>query len=374
MTTGPAGGAGGAQASGRELDLRLGRRALAKKLIDGKALSEALLDMAARRVPLADVLLKKKLLDMPALAALRAEVPTTAPEGLEEKPTKDDPRVGQIVLAVKCDLRVEQTRFTTSYVGRLPRDPEPAALLLVTVDAIRHGLWVDFLESVRAQKGLVLPGVTPVLDCGRVEGSFAIVTRYRAGSLNLRTLLGRVGRLKLSEALRITREAATGLAGLHAKGIVHRVVEPENVVLGKDGVVQLRRAGIAFEPEGATGRTVFGPLHALAPEVVRGEAPDPMNDIYALGVAAHEMVTGVRPFEGESFADLKAQHLEQAPLRPDKIMKDVPEGVGEMLAWMLAKKPKERPSATKLVNVIQTLERNIERSGSTQRMQAHGDL
>lgn len=361
--------------SARELELRLARRALKNKLIDGKSLSEALLEQTARGGALVDVLVKRGV-KKEALEGLQAGLDTTEVEVLEEQPTKEDPRIGKIFLQLRCDMRIEQTKLMTTYVGRLPRDPEPASLLLISTDAIRQGLWVDFLETVRATKNVKSAGIVPVLDAGRAEGAFGIVTRYKPGSLNLRTLLSRVKRLKLSEALRIAREAAQGLADLHAASLVHRDVRPENIVLSREGQVQLRRAGIVFEPEGAqtfaTRGTVFGSPHTIAPEALRGEPPDPMNDVYALGVVTYEMVTGTRPFEGEDVVDLRPQHLEQAPIRPDKVLKDVSDSVSELLVWMLSKKPKDRPHAAKLVNIIQTVERNIVRSGATQRFEAHG--
>lgn len=367
---------GAGAVSARELELRLARRALRRKLIDSKTLSEALLEQSARpQTPLVEVLARRGA-DAAAIEALRGELDLTADEDLEERPSKDDPRIGKIVLAVRCDVRIEQSRFVTSYVGRLPHDPEPAGLTLISTEAIRHGLWVDFLETVRATKGLQGPGLQPVLDAGRAEGAFAIVTRYKPGSLNLRTLLDRVRRLKLSEALRIAREVAQGLAALHAANLVHRDVKPQNVILTREGAVLLRRAGVVFEPEGAQAfaprGTVFGSPHTISPEALRGEPPDPMNDVYGLGVTLYEMVTGARPFEGEGLEDLRPQHLEQPPLRPDKVLKDVPDSVSELLVWMLSKKPKDRPPAAKLVNVIQTVERNIHRSGTTERFQAHG--
>ncbi len=362
--------------SARELELRLARRALKNKLVDSRALSEALLEQAARpATPLVDLLAKRGA-DAAALEALRPELDLTADEDLEERPTKDDPRIGKIFLAVRCDVRIEQSRFVTSYIGRLPHDPEPAGLTLISTDAIRHGLWVDFLETVRATKGVTSPGLLPVLDAGRAEGAFAVVTRYKPGSLNLRSLLDRVRRLKLSEALRIAREVAQGLADLHAASLVHRDVKPQNVVLTREGKVQLRRAGIVFEPEGAQAfaarGSVFGSPHTIAPEALRGEPADPMNDVYGLGVTLYEMVAGARPFEGEGVEDLRPQHLEQPPLRPDKVLRDVPDSVSELLVWMLSKKPKDRPNAAKLVNIIQTVERNIHRTGTTEKFQAFG--
>lgn len=373
MTT-PVGGG----ISPRELDLRLARRALRKKLVDSKVLSELLLEQAARPATSLADLLQKRGVTAAQVEALRSELdPAMADdEVVEEQLTKDDPLVGKIILTLRCDARIEQTRFMTSYVGRLPRDPEPASLLLISTDAIRSGLWVDFLETVRAAKNVKSAGLVQVLDCGRADGAFAIVSRYKAGSLNLRTLLDRVRRLKLSESLRIARELAQAVADLHAAKLVHRDIKAQNVVLTREGQVQLRRAGIVFEPEGAQAfaprGTVFGSPHTIAPEALRGEQPDPMNDIYALGVVLYEMVAGTRPFEGEGIEDLRPQHLEQPPIRPDKVLKDVPDSVSELLVWLLSKKPKDRPNALKLVNIIQNVERNIHRSGTTERFQAFG--
>src|SRR5690606_8602603 len=128
--------------------------------------SEALLEQSARpATPLVDLLARRGA-SAAALEALKAELDLSEEEDLEERPTKDDPRIGKSFLAVRCDVRIEQSRFFTSYIGRLPHDPEPAGLLLLSTDAIRHGLWVDFLETVRAAKAVTSPGLVPVLDAG----------------------------------------------------------------------------------------------------------------------------------------------------------------------------------------------------------------
>lgn len=361
-------------ANPREDELRLARRALASGLIDGPALSRALLEWSASGwAPLAPILARKG--PTPEqLDAIRAGLGPAPAPAVDDRPSKEDPRVGQIVQAVRCDVRVEKAALWSAYVGRLPRDPEPAGLLLIELEAMRQGLWMDFLETVRATKDLTSPHLERVLDVGRDQGCFAVVTRARPGAVTLRALVDRVRRLKMSEALRITRELGQGLVELHAKGLVHRDVRAENALLGRDGQAFLRRAGVVFEPEGLGPSTpkgsVFGAPHSIAPESLRGSTQDPPNDIYGLGVVLYELVTGVRPFEGEGIGDLRSQVLEQTALRPDEVLKDVPDGICELLTWMLAKKPKDRPPAPKLVNVIQTLERGITRTGATTRMQA----
>lgn len=361
-----------------ETDLWLGRAALTKQLITGPQLTKALLlqSKTGNKKPLELVFKEEGILNYHRIEELKKDLVGT-PTLKHEIPVDDTEakaRVGKIFLKVLCDGLLECDRFTASYLGRLPRDPKPVQLKLISKEALRHGLWMDFLETVRACKGIQVRNLVEVIDVGMVEKAFAIVTRHHKGGLTLRQLLGRVRRLKLSEALRITRELAQGLAALHAAGLAHRDLKPENVLLGTRGEVQIMNAGIVFEPEGAeefaSRATVFGSMHSIAPECLRGDPPDPLSDVYGLGIIAYELATGVRPFEGERLSDLRKQHLEDEPIPPHKVMGALPKEIGELLVWMLAKKSKDRPSAPKLVSTLQSLEKTIKRTGHTQKFQA----
>ena len=81
-------------------------------------------------------------------------------------------------------------------------------------------------------------------------------------------------------------------------------------------------------------------------------------------------MTGVRPFEGETFADLAPQHLEGEAIPPQRVMTALPPDVGDLLTWMLAKSPKERPDAAQVVGAIQEVGKGIQRTGVTQKFQA----
>jgi serine/threonine protein kinase len=362
----------------RESDLWLGRTALARGMVTGHNLTEALLVQSGggMRKPLDKILIERNLLTRDQIRSLRS--------ALESRPTERhaatvattgaEARLGTIITKVLCDSLMHVGRWRTTYVGRLPRDPEPVALQLIEKDALRHGLWMDFLEVVRGCIGIQVRNLVEVIDVKPVEEHFAIVTRFSKGGITLSDLLGRVRRLKLSEALRITKEVAQGLAVLHAAGLTHRDVKPDNVLLGRDGSVQVMNAGIVFEPPGAQRfgdrGSIFGTPHYMAPEALKGMPPDPMTDIYALGVLGYELVTGTRPFEGATIDHLREQHLESQPIAPHSVIRALPKDVGELLVWMLAKESTERPNAPKLVSTLERLSKTIQRSGHTQKFQA----
>jgi serine/threonine protein kinase len=297
-------------------------------------------------------------------------------QGVKAPPPATDPKpekIRKIVQGIRCDLLIEKGETWTRYVGKRQRDPQPVSLLHIRHDALRSGLWLDFLEMVRAAQGLESTNLIPVLYVGRDEDGFGVVSRFFPGAISLRRLLDRVTRLKLSEALRITREIAQGLVALHEKGVVHRALSPDNVVLTREGRVLLRDAGIVWEAPGAPKmRGIYGELHYMAPECFRGVPPNPMSDIYAVGAMCYEMATGTRPFEGDDYNLLKHQHEQIPPCKPHELLQDLPDSVSDLVSWLLGKQAKDRPDAPKLVNVLKTLERNIDRTGRTERFQAFG--
>ncbi|RMG11056.1 MAG: serine/threonine protein kinase [Planctomycetota bacterium] len=361
-----------------EADLWLGRRALDRGLITSRNLTEALLAYAGggMRKPLEAVLQERGLLSREQVRTLRRELaagPTLRQDAVGDRVVAEA-RLGSIVNRVLCDAVLDVGRWITTYRGRLPRDPEPVQLQLISKQALRHGLWMDFLEVVRGCVGIDSPQLVDVLDVKPLEEVFAVVTRFQKGGITLRSLLRRVRRLKLSEALRITGELAQGLSVLHGAGLCHRDVKPENVLLGRTGGVQLMNAGVVFEPEGAERYgprgSIFGTPHYMAPEALQGAPPDPKSDVYSLGVLAYELVSGVRPFEGDGLDSLREQHLENAPVPPHSVQRALPQEVGELVLWMLAKEPHDRPDPATFLEALSRVAKGIARSGHTQKFQA----
>ena len=173
------------------------------------------------------------------------------------------------------------------------------------------------------------PNVAAAVDFGKLDdGSYFLVLEYVEGT-PLSAVLDGVGRLAPARALRIARQIADALAAVHAKGIVHRDVKPQNTLLGRDDHVKIIDFGLAKVDIGsATGRkpakrevpltaagVVFGTPAYLAPEAALGMgAVDARSDLYAVGVTLYEMLTGCLPFQEKDPALLfKQQRLEDPP-------------------------------------------------------------
>ncbi|MBI3723401.1 serine/threonine protein kinase [bacterium] len=364
--------------SGREKDLLLGRLALRARWVTGPALVEALLVQSAggAKRPLGEVLVERGALLSERRIQLQQmlSVPRVKDddEEVEAPPdTSPDPRLGKVLAGVRLDTRLEATPLFRRYAGRRANDPEPVIVKLVHASALQQGLWMDSIETARACVRIKSPNLVPHLDVTRAEGGFAIVTRYVDG-FSAATLIERVRRVRLSEALRICKEAARGLRDLHRENIVHRCLRPHSIWLSKKGEVLLRDVGFALEPPGvrrvAERGVIFGSPGHMAPEIARGELAEGRADTYALGCVLYEMATGVRPFEGLGIADLMSQHVQDPPIPPNKFLPDIPAPASELIVGMLAKKKEDRPTDDELVSALERLEAAAPKPGLTRRL------
>src|SRR4029077_4395312 len=129
---------------------------------------------------------------------------------------------------------------------------------------------------------------------------------------DLASILRRVGPLPPRQAARVAAEIARALAAAHARGIVHRDVKPGNVLVARDGRVKVTDFGIAraiAEAQMTLPGTTFGSVHYFSPEQARGEPASQASDVYAVGIVLYEMLTGRRPWEGDSAASIAIARL-----------------------------------------------------------------
>jgi len=175
------------------------------------------------------------------------------------------------------------------------------------------------------------------------DGSTFIVMAFYEGE-TLRERIDRGG-IAIDEALEIISQAAAGLAKAHGKGIVHRDIKPQNILLTRDGEVKIIDFGLAklagrtrLTREGST----LGTAAYMSPEQARGEEVDHRSDIFSLGAILYEMLVGRSPFIGEHEAAMLYEivHEEQEPL-PDSVSAACP-GIQEVVDGALAKDPEER--------------------------------
>ena len=187
-----------------------------------------------------------------------------------------------------------------------------------------------------------------VFDVGEHLGRPLIVMEYVEGGSVYDRL--RSGRVQLDEALRWLEQAAAALDRAHASGVVHRDVKPANLLLDRDGNVHVSDFGIASATGADTltaAGTVLGTAGYLSPEQARGEPATAASDRYALGVVAFELITGRRPFAGdtpttEAFAHLHAEVPSATAVDPT-----LPSGVDAVFQHALAKDPDRRPASAR---------------------------
>lgn len=191
--------------------------------------------------------------------------------------------------------------------------------------------------------------VVDVYDYGAVDDTFYIAMQFVAGR-TLREELDRHGRLTIERAVDVTRQLLSGLAAIHAAGIVHRDIKPQNVLLGEDGVARVTDFGVAHATvaEGLTSHgTTVGTASYMAPEQARGGELGPATDLYAVGVVLYEVLTGRLPFEAENPMAVMVAHLQQIPSPPSVVAPSagIPAALEQVVLRALAKEPGARPAS-----------------------------
>jgi len=199
------------------------------------------------------------------------------------------------------------------------------------------------------------PHIVPVLSAGEVGGMPWFTMPLVEGE-SLRDRLSQGGPVPIAEAVRLLAETADGLAYAHRMGIVHRDIKPENILL-QDGHALVADFGVAkavhaatltdaTSPTQMTGvGTIIGTPAYMAPEQAAGEAIDHRVDLYALGVVAHELLTGKNPFAGATPAQMIGAHFTLTPPSVAEVRRDCPPALASLIQRLLAKDPAARPAS-----------------------------
>jgi tRNA A-37 threonylcarbamoyl transferase component Bud32 len=217
----------------------------------------------------------------------------------------------------------------------------------------------DFVErferEVEVIASLEHPHILPVIDYGTAEGIHYLVMRYIEGG----SLEDRIRRksLSLQECSRLLSQIASALDYAHRRGVIHRDLKPNNVLLDTDENSYLTDFGIArltgSERKLTATGSVMGTPAYMSPEQALGRPVDARSDIYTLGVVLYEMVLSRLPFSGDTPAALIFQHVYELPTPPKQIKPDLPDAVANVLDRAMAKVPDERyPSAGELADAF----------------------
>jgi eukaryotic-like serine/threonine-protein kinase len=231
----------------------------------------------------------------------------------------------------------------------------PVALKRLAENLARDdGLRRRFVREARLAARLSHPNVVRVFDVGEDGGRPFIAMEYVEGE-TLAELLARRGRLPAAEVAKLGLQACAALAAAHAAGLVHRDVKPQNLILGKDGVLRLGDFGIAVGHDGTQltlAGTVLGTAGYLAPEQARGEQVTAAADIYAVGAVLYELLTGKPARSAQSLSELGAGDGFQ-PLDVARRLRDAPAELVAAVNSCLSLRPEDRPrSAAALARLL----------------------
>lgn len=201
----------------------------------------------------------------------------------------------------------------------------------VAVKIMRDDLAADedvrrrFCAESHAVAMLSHPNIVAVYDVSHNDAVEYIVMELVNG-ITLKQYMEKKGALNQEEVVHFTKQIADALAHAHERGIIHRDIKPQNIMLLRDGTVKVGDFGIAAlenEIHEETGQAI-GSIHYIAPEQARGECPDARSDIYSLGVVMYEMLVGEKPYTGETLGEIAVLHMNAKPVPPTEKNPDVP--------------------------------------------------
>ena len=207
------------------------------------------------------------------------------------------------------------------------------------------------------------PNIVKVLDVGFGQHLQYIVMEYIDG-ITLKEYLDQRRDIRWKEAVHFTVQILRALQHAHDKGIVHRDIKPQNIMLLSDGTIKVTDFGIARLSRSdlrATmdGEKAIGSVHYISPEQARGEITDEKADIYSVGVVLYEMLTGRLPFDADNAVSVAIMQMQSEPTMPHLINEDVPEGLEQITLKAMQKDAEKRyQSAAEMLSDIDEFKRN----------------
>jgi len=220
------------------------------------------------------------------------------------------------------------------------------AIKLIKEDVMKNPVNLKRFENeATIAASLRHPNIVKVYSNGVIDGIPYIVTEFVKGQ-TLKDILDLRSSLPLEESILYMLQLTNALYYAHLHGVIHRDIKPDNVMILADGTAKLTDFGIALA-EGVKELTVeakeiVGSVHYLAPEIAKGKHASIKSDIYSLGVAFFEMITGHVPFDGNSPVNIVVAHVKEKFPSPRKYLPDCPKEVEKLILTATKKDPEER--------------------------------
>ena len=199
-----------------------------------------------------------------------------------------------------------------------------------------------FRSEAQSAAGLEHANIVNIYDVGSENGMYYIVMEYVEG-ITLKTYIEKKGQLNFKEAISIAIQVGRGIEAAHNKGIIHRDIKPQNIIISTEGKVKVTDFGIARATSSNTIHAdVMGSVHYSSPEQARNGYVDGKSDIYSLGIVMYEMVTGRVPFDGDTTVAVALQHLQEDMVAPSAYAADLPISLEKIIQKATMKSPDRR--------------------------------
>ncbi len=188
-----------------------------------------------------------------------------------------------------------------------------------------------FRAEAQSAANLEHPNIVSIYDVGSEGALYYIVMEYVEG-ITLKTYISKKGQLTYNEALSIAIQVGRGIESAHNKGIVHRDIKPQNIIISKEGNVKVMDFGIARAASSNTiSAELMGSVHYASPEQARSGYVTFTSDIYSLGIVMYEMVTGRVPYDGDTAVSIAIQHIQSEMVPPSAYAPELPTAVERII-------------------------------------------
>ena len=259
--------------------------------------------------------------------------------------------------------------MATIYAGLDTRLDRPVAVKIMHAHLANDEAFVSrFIKEAKATAALSHPNIVSIQDQGWNEGgppAVFLVMELVEGS-TLRDYLNEKGSLTVEQTFQLITPVLSALSAAHRIGIIHRDIKPENILISKDGRIKVADFGLARnitmgQTMTAESSVVLGSVSYLSPEQVQRGVADARSDIYAVGIVLFEMLTGSKPYSGETPIQIAYRHVNDRIPNIQTIKSEIPDSIAELVYEATAPNPDQRPkNAEDLLNKLREIQAQID--------------
>lgn len=216
-----------------------------------------------------------------------------------------------------------------------------------------------FIHESKAVSMLSHPNIVSVYDVSVTSDVKYIVLEYAEG-ITLKEYLQQNGPLSVDETIHIAVQILSGLEHAHSRGIIHRDIKPQNIIIAPDGSIKITDFGIAKIPNSETitmADKAIGSVHYISPEQASGLKVDLRSDLYSLGIILYELICNRVPFEAENAVAVACMQISSRAVSPSEIVPDIPKGLEQIIMKAISKRPADRfENAAQMLTCLERLQ------------------